>query len=312
MSAEPPGQLTSVTSVADAIARMEAIQAATPAGDGLACFNRMYLQVTRQVNGELGQQFFADPGFMTRLDVAFANLYFGAVDAAGTVNVSGVSGESGTAGGAGGAEVAGATDAADWADAAGAAELAGAVDAADAVGRVDAAGAAGAVDGAGAAGMAGAPGAVTRPAAVPLAWRPLIERRADSGIEPIQFALAGMNAHINHDLPLAVVSTCTDLGTWPTAGTHLADYQKVDRLLDAAEQSARQSFESAPELAVDRHLQVVGNLVASWSINSARDLAWQNALLLWALRDEPVARGLFLDGLAAQVALASRLLLVAA
>ena len=57
--------------------------------------------------------------------------------------------------------------------------------------------------------------------------------------------------------------------------------------------------------------RVVGNLVASWSINSARDLAWQNALLLWALRDEPVARGLFLDGLAAQVALASRLLLVA-
>jgi hypothetical protein len=233
------GQPVPVSTVAGAIARMEAIQAATVADDGLACFNRMYLQVTRQVDSELGQQFFADPDFMTSLDVAFANRYFGA------------------------------------------------------------------------AGFAGAPGSAASPAAVPLAWRPLIERRADKDIEPIQFALAGMNAHINHDLPLAVVSACADLGTEPAAGAHLADYQKVDRLLDAAEQSVRQSFESAAELAADRHLQAVANLVASWSINSARDLAWQNALLLWALRDQPVARGLFLDGLAAQVALASRLLLVA-
>ncbi len=230
MSADPSGPPAAVTSVPGAIAQMEAIAAATAPGDGLACFNRMYLQVTQEVNSRLGQGFFADPVFMTALDVAFANLYFGA--------------------------------------------------AAD-------------------------------PAAVPLAWRPLIEQRAVAGIEPIQFALAGMNAHINHDLPLAVVSTCAELATSPAAGTHLADYQKVDQLLDAAEQSVRQSFESAPELAADHHLQAVGNLVASWTINSARDLAWNNSLLLWELRDIPVARGLFLDSLAAGTAAASRMLLVA-
>ncbi len=235
MPAVPPPSAP-VTSVADAIGLMEAIQQANPPSDGLACFNRMYLQVTRQVQSNLAQHFFADPAFMTALDVAFANLYFGAV---------------------------------------------------------------------------GWPADRVSPAMVPLAWRPLIEGRASKDIEPIQFALAGMNAHINHDLPVAVVSACTDLGTAPDAGDHLADYQKVDRLLDAAEQAIRQSFESAPELAVDQHLQAVANLIASWSINSARDLAWSNALLLWALRDEPIARGLFLDGLASQVASASRLLLVA-
>ena len=222
-----------MTSVAGAIARMEAIGAALEAADGLACFNRMYLDVTRQVNSELGQGFFADPAFMTQLDVAFANLYFAAADAADT------------------------------------------------------------------------------PASVPLAWRPLAEQRATAGIEPVQFALAGMNAHINHDLPIAVVSTCTALATAPEAGPHFADYQKVDQLLDAAEQSIRQSFESAPELAVDRHLSAVANLVASWSINNARDLAWNNCLLLWAVRDDPLARGLLLDSLAAATALASRMLLVA-
>ena len=116
---------------------MEAIEAALPAADGLACFNRMYLDVTRQVNSQLGQGFFADPAFMAQLDVAFANLYFAAADAAGTR------------------------------------------------------------------------------AAVPLAWRPLADQRAVAGIEPVQFALAGMNAHINHDLPVAMVSTCAALGTAP-------------------------------------------------------------------------------------------------
>jgi len=222
-----------VTSVAEAIARMEAIVAATPADDGLACFNRMYLAVTQTVNSELGQGFFADPAFMTTLDVVFANFYFAAA------------------------------------------------------------------------------GAASEPATVPLAWRPLIEQRATAGIEPIQFALAGMNAHINHDLPVAVVTTCAELGTEPAAGPHFADFQKVDQLLDAAEQSVRQSFESRPELAVDRHLQAVDNLVACWSINSARDLAWQNSLVLWTLRPEPAASGFFLDGLAAATALASRLLLTA-
>jgi uncharacterized protein DUF5995 len=222
-----------VTSVTEAIARMEAIEASLPPADGIACFNRMYLDVTRQVNSQLGQGFFADPAFMTYLDVTFANLYFAAAGAAGSA------------------------------------------------------------------------------APVPLAWRPLAEQRGTAGIEPVQFALAGMNAHIGHDLPLAMVSACAALATAPEAGSHLADYQKVDQLLDAAEQSVRQSFETAAELAVDRHLCAVENLIANWTINSARDLAWNNCLLLWAVRDDAIARGIFLDTLAASTALASRMLLVA-
>jgi hypothetical protein len=42
----------------------------------------------------------------------------------------------------------------------------------------------------------------------PKAWAPLFAVRARSGIAPIQFALAGMNAHINRDLPFALVETC--------------------------------------------------------------------------------------------------------
>src|SRR5215469_12412100 len=72
-----------VASVAEAIVRMEAIDAALPAADGVACFNRIYLAVTQQVNSQIGAGFFADPVFMTQLDVTFANMYFAAASALG-------------------------------------------------------------------------------------------------------------------------------------------------------------------------------------------------------------------------------------
>jgi len=104
-------------------------------------------------------------------------------------------------------------------------------------------------------------------------------------------------------------------GYWPVQvavkETVTISWQKVDRLLDAAEQSIRQSFEASPERAVDRHLTAVATLTANWTINSARDLAWNNCLLLWAVRHDPIARGLLLNTLAASTALASQMLLVA-
>ncbi len=39
----------------------------------------------------------------------------------------------------------------------------------------------------------------------PSAWRPLLRCRTQRGIARLQFALAGMNAHINRDLPQGIV-----------------------------------------------------------------------------------------------------------
>src|SRR5579871_6765667 len=83
MSIAAPVPDAPVASVADAIARMEAIDASLPAADGVACFNRMYLAVTQQVNSQISAGFFADPVFMTQLDVTFANLYFAAAGTLG-------------------------------------------------------------------------------------------------------------------------------------------------------------------------------------------------------------------------------------
>jgi hypothetical protein len=119
-----------------------------------------------------------------------------------------------------------------------------------------------------------------------------------------------MNAHINHDLPLAVVRTCRDLGTAPDDGSHHDDYQKVDTLLDASVESVRQSFEPPDVVIVDQHVAAVANVISNWSINAARDVAWDTAVALWDVRDFQLATQLLTGALARTVAMASRGLLV--
>src|SRR5579872_2980611 len=47
---------------------------------------------------------------------------------------------------------------------------------------------------------------------VPGAWAPLFEAHARRDIHPLQFALAGMNAHINRDLPVALCQASAATG----------------------------------------------------------------------------------------------------
>src|SRR5260221_4591719 len=49
------------------------------------------------------------------------------------------------------------------------------------------------------------------PGAAPPAWRPLLKARTTAYLHPLQFALAGMNAHINRDLPAGIVTVFEQL-----------------------------------------------------------------------------------------------------
>jgi Family of unknown function (DUF5995) len=54
-----------------------------------------------------------------------------------------------------------------------------------------------------------------------------------TGIDRIQFALAGMNALINHDLALALLATGAELGIVPALDSREhADYESVSNLLN--------------------------------------------------------------------------------
>jgi hypothetical protein len=75
-----------LTTVKDVVARMRAIAAEVPAGDGVGVFNRMYLRVTEMVQDRLTTGgVFSDDAFMADLDVRFAALWFAAYDASDDV-----------------------------------------------------------------------------------------------------------------------------------------------------------------------------------------------------------------------------------
>jgi AcrR family transcriptional regulator len=139
----------------------------------------------------------------------------------------------------------------------------------------------------------------------PACWRPLFQLRRHPGVRPLQFALAGINAHIGHDLALAVVDTCRTLGCEPV---DLEDeFDRVGELLVSLEERVRDELMPGPDL-----LQIADpltHLLGSWSLERARDAAWASARALWALRRAPDVAGEFTQRLDAAVGFAGRMLL---
>lgn len=145
----------------------------------------------------------------------------------------------------------------------------------------------------------------------PRCWAPLFAARHDARIAPIQFALAGMNAHINHDLPLALVSTCQarSLELSRDSAQH-RDYLRINQTIAATEARVKQEFLTGMVRVADEVLGRVDDVIAIWSIDEARNAAWTNAEALWALRDHPDLTAAFEDTLDGTVGFASRGLLV--
>lgn len=137
--------------------------------------------------------------------------------------------------------------------------------------------------------------------AAPRCWTVLLERRNWTALARIQCALAGVNAHINHDLPLALVRT----GPAPVHGdAHYGDYTALNTTLGAHIDSAM----------VELHLRLPGDplpavsrledTLAAFSASAAREAAWNHAEVLWELRGLPelTARSVAtLDGMTALV-----------
>lgn len=186
--------------IAEVVAKMQAIDALLPANDGLKWFNRLYLMVTQAIDLQPSGDW-QDPAWLTRLDVVFAGLYFGAV-----------------------------------------------------------------------AGFLGGN------SAVPSSWSALFEARYRSGIDRIQFALAGMNAHINHDLALALIATDAELKLIPSLDSaEHADYQSVNGLLRTLMPATLTMLATDTLGVLAQDTGKVGRLLAFWDICRARDLAWDFA-----------------------------------
>jgi hypothetical protein len=177
-----------------------------PLPDGVACFNGMYLEVTKAVRDALPS--FESREFVERLDVLFAEFYFQAFDA---------------------------SVASAW---------------------------------------------------ISKAWAPLFARRAEHGILALQFAIAGMNAHINNDLAHALVLTWHEQGLDPTRDSpEWRDYEKVNGILEAVEADIKGPLADDLIASVDTLLGTADDFLALWSIRRARADAWKRARIMRGMPD---------------------------
>jgi hypothetical protein len=225
--------------ISDVLARMREIVAPLPRSDGVACFTRLYAEVTEGVRDGLAGVTFHDPRFLGHLDTVFAELFFEAL--ATFLRDSG---------------------------------------------------------------------------ATPAAWLPLFDTRSRRGVAPLQFALAGMNAHINRDLPVALVRTCEELSLELAEGSpQHSDFERVNGVLATVEARVKREYLSGWVRAIDRLVHRADRLddvVAMWNVSRARDAAWANAEALWALRGDKELTSRYLTTLDKMVGFAGRGLLVPA
>ena len=130
----------------------------------------------------------------------------------------------------------------------------------------------------------------------PGCWQVLFESRSQGLIARVQFAIAGINAHINHDLAEAIVQTCQATGTTPQhGGLHYNDFTALNSTLDDLIETAKKGL----------HLRLLGDVLppvshledtlASFKVSAARETAWLNAQHLWHLRATPQLASSFLQ-----------------
>ena len=149
--------------------------------------------------------------------------------------------------------------------------------------------------------------AETDVSACPRAWRPLFQQRRDRRVAHLQFALAGMNAHINRDLPYALVDTFHALHT--PLSEHAPEKPDFEHVNDILEESEHQAMHDPAERLTEDiggDLGPLADVVAMWSVRAAREAAWHAAVLLWAV---PEVFRSYMQTLDRTTGLASRLFL---
>ncbi len=203
LAARKPTTVGEVIEVLDGIATTSA-HMSRGANDGIACFSRLYHQITSDVLAayEAGQLFRCND-FILQLDLAFAQRYLDALR--------------------------------DHLD-----------------------------------GGSAAPGC----------WALLFDRRQEDGIEEWQFAVTGVNAHVNFDLAFALLDVWEDNETplTTTADQH-ADYQAINTIFHNRMDQLCEDNE-VPWTRWGRDGGIIdrlGNLVGDLLVLGTRDFAWIQA-----------------------------------
>jgi hypothetical protein len=204
-----PGVVEQLTELQRVLDRVPPLLHDNPLSD----FNRLYLQITEGVLERLYAGRFADPAFLSRLDVEFAARYFDALRS--------------------------------WSDSS---------------------------------------------PRCPQVWAGLFRRIPDPAHRPLPAAGAGVNAHVNFDLPFALVTTFDHLGTDPIDDSDQHhDYLQINAIFAAAVPGLSSGYLDRWQVLIDT---MNGTLDDWWQGEAeayTRNVAWRNAQKLWSMRHDMTA-----------------------
>jgi hypothetical protein len=176
----------------------------------VADFNALYTTITAKILAEHRTGGFADPAFLTMLDVEFGRRYFDALRA--------------------------------WGD---------------------------------------------RSVETPQTWAVLLNRCRDTRLRSLPCAVAGVNAHINYDLPFALLATWRQLGQAPSGSPQHHDYLRINSVFYEAIPGLRRGYLERWQLYVDRLNGTFDDWYQNTLVELTRDMAWDHAQEMWRCHDDP-------------------------
>ena len=146
-------------------------------------------------------------------------------------------------------------------------------------------------------------------ATAPRPWRMLFDARSNPDIERVQFAAAGVNAHINYDLAAALLATWPD---FPPDEARRRDYDTVDEAFKKHMDALRDFYDAPFSGPVfDRTvLDRLANAVSDLLVRGTRANAWECAMRVWTSRDRDAARRRMLAGQDVETSLLQRAVLL--
>ena len=118
---------------------------------------------------------------------------------------------------------------------------------------------------------------------VPRPWR--LAFGLDPAVHPLAHLLVGMNAHINYDLPQAVLDVIgpADFADPDVLASRVRDHDRIDEVL-AGRVAAEDAEIGGPRRLLDRVLTPANRLASRRFLAESRTKVWQNVLALHAAR----------------------------
>ena len=119
----------------------------------------------------------------------------------------------------------------------------------------------------------------------PDVWEVLFKRAGDTRMSRLTAAMLGVNAHINHDLALALIGTWNETGA-PLGDEIHPDYLLVNEIFFEEIPPLRRGFSTKWQLELDEFVGPLDDWSQRMLVTVTRARAWDQARDLWLLRHD--------------------------